>query len=554
MKRKHGILDVLVTLLKEEKGLTGGFLFVIVGAILFALVPPLVLKDIVNELVNGSDKILGLACLYFATVALSGIFDAAKEVLITLFGQKMTRKIRQRMCQKLSMLSAGFYVEHEAGKITSRFVNDVDTVESLFDNGIISIVVDACKLVSILIMIFVMSKGLGILMVLIMPLLFVMTRVIQKKMLQAQLENREAISKVNNHVPETIKNIRMIHTFSKERYMESRYDEYIGDNYRSMEKSNFYDAIYSPIILIISACIIAIMMVCSAMGGNVQSFFGISVGTAVAIIAYVGKVFAPLESIGMEIQNIQSAMAGIRRINEFLSYDERIPGDKEVFTEKDRKKQDPSCIEFNDVVFGYKEDAPIIKHMNLSIQEGEMVTLAGRTGVGKSTAFKLIMGLYDPEEGEVLVYGIPAGQIKDSEKRKLFGYVEQSFRMIPGTIADQICLYDDTISKEEMMEAAKLTGIHETICNFKDGYETTCSQNLFSQGQLQLLSIARAIVKNPKIMLLDEITANLDSDTERKVLDAIEKASRNRTVISISHRIYEKMEVGRMVYLENEDV
>lgn len=552
MKHKNGITMVVTRIIRKEKGVTTVLFMVIISAIVFALVPPLILRDIVNKLTKREMVSVGLAGLYFGMLVLSGLFDAAKEVLITKFGQKVTRGLRHMMCDKLSRLPASYYTENEAGVITSRFVNDVDTVESLFTNGIISMVADACKMAGILVMIFVMSKGLGVMMLLVTPLLFVLTRQFQKSMLQAQLQNRAAIAKVNNHVPETIQNIRMIHVFGKETYMEERYDTYIEESYKAMEKSNFYDAIYSPIILVISAVIIAIMMVLSARGGTMQEFFGMSVGTAVAIIAYVGKVFEPIESIGMEIENIQSAMAGSRRINAFLSEKERIPTDTGITIEQLQKNSAEGipCIHFDQVTFGYEVEKKVLEGITLTVLKGESLTLTGRTGIGKSTIFKLLLGMYAPEEGTVSIYGVPATSIPDQEKRKLFGYVEQSFHMVPGTVADQITLYDVEMSKEQVEQAARSAGIHDYIVSLPKKYDTICTEALFSKGQLQLLAIARAMVANPPILLLDEMTANVDAKTEETVVAAIKAASKDRTVVSISHRLFEKIGSGRLMNLE----
>ena len=177
--------------------------------------------------------------------------------------------------------------------------------------------------------------------------------------------------------------------------------------------------------------------------------------------------------------------------------------------------------------------------------EGEQVTLAGRTGAGKSTILKLLLGLYEPLNGEVLIRGIPASQIKEEERRKLFGYVEQSFHLVPGTVRDQITLFDPQIREKQVRAAAELTGLSETIESFRNGYDTVCTPELFSQGQWQLLSIARATAADPPLLLLDEITANLDAETEKTVLQALKRVAGNRTVISVSHRTSAK--VGRII-------
>ena len=525
--------------LKRSWPLTLALLAAVAGAVLLGLTPPLVLEQAVNGLTEGKGIPLSLALLYFGTLALAGVFDSGKEFLLTVLGQKLTRALRSAMCAKLSCLPASWFAGREPGAVASRFVGDVDTVESLFSSGIVSMAVDVCKVLSILAVIFVKSRGLGVLMVLVTPLLLWMTRVFQKRMLASQLQNRAAVSRVSHHVPETIRNIRMIHTLRKERYMAHRYDGAIQDSYQAMEKSNFYDSIYSPIILIISALVVAVMMVCASLGGGMQELFGMSVGTAVAVIAYVGKVFGPLESIGMEIQSVQSAVAGVRRIREFLSEPEEKPTDASLTLDALRRSGKPA-VEVTNVTFSYDGERNVLENCAFTVKEAESVTLTGRTGAGKSTVFKLLLGLYRSQGGSVRIYGADAASVPPHLRRHLFGYVEQAFHLVPGTVLDQITLWDDTITREKAEEAARLVGLHETICNLEQGYDTPCGEGLFSQGQFQLLAIARAVAADPAILLLDEITANLDSDTEQTVLTALERAAARRTVVSISHRLYRR--------------
>ena len=525
--------------LKRSWPLTLALLAAVAGAVLLGLTPPLVLEQAVNGLTEGKGIPLSLALLYFGTLALAGVFDSGKEFLLTVLGQKLTRALRSAMCAKLSCLPASWFAGREPGAVASRFVGDVDTVESLFSSGIVSMAVDVCKVLSILAVIFVKSRGLGVLMLLVTPLLLWMTRTFQKRMLASQLQNRAAVSRVSHHVPETIHCIRMVHTLRKERYMADRYDSAIQDSYQAMEKSNFYDSIYSPIVLIVSALVVAVMMVCASLGGGTQELFGMSVGTAVAVIAYVGKVFGPLESIGMEIQSVQSAVAGVRRIREFLSEPEEKPTDTSLTLTALRRSEKPA-VEVENVTFSYDGKRDVLQNCAFAVKEGESVTLTGRTGAGKSTVFKLLLGLYRPQAGAVRIYGADAASIPPHLRRHLFGYVEQSFHLVPGTVLDQITLWDDTITREKAEEAARLVGMHETICNLEQGYDTPCKEGLFSQGQFQLLAIARAVAADPAILLLDEITANLDGDTEQAVLTALERAAARRTVVSISHRLYRR--------------
>lgn len=537
MKNKNSLGSVLRKIISSSKWMTLTTVIIIAGAIATALLPPLVLEHIVNRLTAHQPIPLYLALIYFGLLALSGLLESGQNVMITVFGQKVTHGLRSEMCAKLQRLPAAYFARHEAGKTTSRFVNDVDVVDSLFTNGIISMFADACKVLSILAVIFYKSLGLGILMLWVTPLLFVMTRLFQKRILKAQLANRAAVGKVNNHVPETIRTIRMIRTLFRQKYMEQKYDDYIEESYHATDKSNLYDSIYSPIVIFISSCVIAVMMICAALGGQLQQFFGVTVGTAVAIIAYVNKVFDPLESIGMEIQNIQSAVAGVKRINEFLNEPEREKTDESVTGKGPIPKTKP-CICFDHVSFCYDKDNTVLNDLCFKVESGEVVTLVGRTGAGKSTIFRLLLGLYCPNEGRVLVDGVEASKIPDTRKRKLFGYVEQSFHSVSGTMAEQISLFDPAINQKQVEDAARLVGLHESILALPEGYNTPVEKAIFSQGQFQLLSIARAVAASPEILLLDEITASLDSDTERRILDALERACEGRTVLSISHRLH----------------
>ena len=533
-KQPHYVSQVILQTAVGHKLLTLGILCTVFFAVVSALLPPLVLEKIVNLLSDNASVPFCLAVLYFALIVLTGILESLRESFLTIFGQRITHSLRSAMCRKLSRLGADVFTRQEPGIIVSYFVGDVDTVEALFTSGIISMIADLCKIVSIFAIIFVKNRGLAIILLLLLPVVAVFTRMVQKRMLKAQSEYRRAVAKVTNHVPETIHCIRTIHTLGKEPYMRRKYNDSIDESYRAMEKTNFYDAVYSPVILILNALVTAVVLLLSASGNpQIQGFFGMSVGTCVAIISYISQVFSPLESIGMEIQTIQSAFAGVGRIHEFLSQPEKWDTDNSLHFDKAAP-----CIEMRQVDFHYGENQTVLQNLSFSVQTGEYATLAGRTGSGKSTIFKLLLGLYRPQSGQVLIHGQEASVIPDFGKRKLFGYVEQSFRMVPGSVAEQITLFDETISREQVEKAARLVGLHETICQFSQGYETICTDSLFSQGQWQLLSIARAVAADPEILLLDEITANLDSGTEQLVLAAIRNASRNRTVLSISHRLY----------------
>ena len=527
-------------------GLSLGIVLAVAGAIVTALLPPWILGSIVDTITAGNAVPVALVILYFAFTVLTGLTESLREGLLTVFGQKITHALRSSMMEKYTNLTAGELTKQEPGTIVSRFVGDVDTVENLFTSGIISMFADACKIISILVVIWLKNRGLAIVLLILLPFLYWFTRTVQKNMLKAQIENRRAVGRASGHVPETLHNIRTVHTLGKERYMEERYDEYIAESYRAVDRTNFYDAIYSPVILILNAIVVAVVMLFSASGNaKVLTLFGMSAGTAVAVINYISQIFTPVESLGMEIQTIQSAVAGVHRINEFYALEELPERVRNLETPVVTEEETP-FVELQNVTFAYEDDSrKILHHLSFKVYPGEQVTLSGRTGAGKSTVFKLLLGLYQPGEGKVLIQGRDDFQIPENEKRSLYGYVEQTFHRVPGTVKDQITLYDDSFTMEEVREAATIAGLDATIEQLEKGYDTICTSEIFSQGQWQLLSIARAAVAKPKLLLLDEITANLDAQTEEEVLQALKRASEGRTVISISHRV--NAETGRII-------
>lgn len=527
--KSSSVAEIILYTIKSRLLLSFAIVSAVVMAIVTSLFPPLILGGIIDAMTAGQAVNWRMILAYFGLIVLTGLMEAAREALLTVFGQKITHALRSGLMDKFTRLTADCLNKQEPGAVVSRFVGDVDTVEALFTSGIISMFADVCRIISILAVIWFRNKGIAIVIVVLLPFLFRFTRHVQKNMLSAQIANRRAVSRASGHVPETLHNIRTVHTLGREKYMEQRYDEYISEGYRAMEKTNFYDAIYSPVILILNAVVIAVVMLFSASGSPVVlTLFGMSAGTAVAVMNYISQIFSPVESLGMEIQTIQSALAGVKRIDEFLAQDE--------FAKQDTKAPDGPVVRFDNVTFGY-DDKNILNDLSFEVRTGEQVTLSGRTGAGKSTIFKLILGLYRPDRGSVTIGGVNSADIPDKAKRRLFGYVEQSFHMVPGTVKDQITLFDESVTMDEVKKAAELTGLDDAIMSLPDGYDTKCTADIFSQGQWQLLSIARAAAAQPKLLLLDEITANLDADTEKTVLSALKRVSENRTVISISHRV-----------------
>ena len=533
-KRTNGVFSAIRMAAMSHHLLTVGTILCVAASVVASLLPPLLLARIIDGLTAGIPLTFVAVLLYFGSLALEGVLSSAQESLLVLFGQKMTHALRSEMSQKLTRLPASTLVGQNPGEVAARFSGDVDTVEALFTSGIISMVADACRILSIMAVIAVKNTGLALILLLVLPLFAVFTRHVQKRMLAAQLDHRRAVAAVSGQVPETLHNIRTIRALGLETYMERRYDRCIGDSYAAMERTNFYDAVYSPVVLVLNAVVVGIVMFLSASGNaTILTLFGMSVGTSVAVINYISRIFAPIESLGMEIQTIQSAMAGVKRIDAFLNQSERaIPAAREKAARGD--------VVFSHVTFGYGEKH-VLNDFSMTVKQGEQVTLIGRTGAGKSTVFKLLLGLYQPESGAVTIGGVNVSDITDQERRTCIGCVEQNFSRVPGTVLEQITLGNPQITEEMAKKAARLVGMDAAIQTLPDGYDTVCTDGMFSQGEWQLLSIARAAAADPAVLLLDEITANLDAETEARVLEALRRASAGRTVLSVSHRVYENL-------------
>ena len=543
-KRTNGVFSAIRMAAVSHHLLTVGTILCVAASVVASLLPPLLLARIIDGLTAGIPLTFVAVLLYFGSLALEGVLSSAQESLLVLFGQKMTHALRSEMSQKLTRLPASTLVDQNPGEVAACFSGDVDTVEVLFTSGIISMVADACRILSIMAVIAVKITGLALILLLVLPLFAVFTRHVQKRMLAAQLDHRRAVAAVSGQVPETLHNIRTIRALGLETYMERRYDRCIGDSYAAMEHTNFYDAIYSPVVLALNAVVVGIVMLLSASGNaTILTLFGMSVGTSVAVINYISRVFAPIESLGMEIQTIQSAMAGVKRMDAFLDQPERaIPAAREKAARGD--------VVLSHVTFGYGEKH-VLNDFSMTVKQGEQVTLIGRTGAGKSTVFKLLLGLYQPEAGAVTIGGVNVSDITDQERRTCIGCVEQHFSRVPGTVLEQITLGDPRITEEMAKKAARLAGIDAAIQTLPDGYDTVCTDGMFSQGEWQLLSIARAAAADPAVLLLDEITANLDAETEARVLEALRRASAGRTVLSVSHRVYENLG-GRTVEIKTQ--
>ena len=499
-----------------------------IATIAFTLLPPLLFAKIIDLLSTKQNITFLLMFSYFVFFLLESISTSIRDSLLIILSQKLTHALRSEMMHHFMNLDTGTITKQSPGAITSRIIQDVDTLEELFSSGIISMIADACTLISILVVLFQKASLAFYLLLLLLPVVFLFTRFTQKQMLKSEIQNRKAIADANAILPDTINNLLMIQNLQAQPFMENAYDQTIEQSYQALQKTNFFDAIYSPIILIINALTIGILILIAT--NPKFTIFSMTAGNAVMCMQYISKVFGPIESIGMEIQTIQSSIAGIHRIQEFFDSKE-----KQAFQPVSNIQNTNPIISIQHLHFAY-DTKEVLHDYNLEIHSGEQITIQGRTGAGKSTLFKLILGLYKPDSGTVKVFGHDPSTFLPSIRRNIYGYVEQSFHPVHGTIKEQVSLFDPDITEKQIIHAYKLVGLWDTIQSFDQQLDTEYNDDLFSQGQKQLIAIARAIVLDPPLLLFDEITADLDTSTEQQVLLAIQNAMKDRTVVSISHR------------------
>lgn len=502
----------------------------IIGCILANLLPPLLMEQIVDRLVAGNMDVT-LLCILWIVISIAGcILEACREGTIIKTGQNVLYQMRTALLQKLKRMDTAYFDQHTAGEITSIIISDTDSAGTLFTGGVVSMGADACSLIGILYVIACKSMGLFLMILCVLPLVALYTRHVQKKMLVSQKNNRKAISESAAILPETEHTFETIAGYDAQSYMEKRFEKTIEKGYAALRQVSFYDAVYSPVIVTASSLLIAMMMCMIAVSFEKTSFFGVSAGTGVALITYITKIFDPIESLGKEIQTIQESQASFSRLNDFMAV-------------KEKQQPDSMChpyahqIEIRDVTFGYTKGHPVLENLSLTIESGQHVIVTGRTGCGKSTLFALIQGMYQPQNGYILIEGKNPYGITETERRELFGVVEQKTALIEGDLRTQLTLHRPDLKDEALVSALHTVGLSGWYNGLPDGLDTQKDQLKLSDGQLQLLSIARAIVCNPKILLLDEMNASIDAATEQNVTLALQKVSKGRTVISIAHRM-----------------
>lgn len=518
------VMKAVFNYFKKNKLIFIFTLVIIIVVAFLSLLPPRLLGIIVDDVIKQDryDLLWIYASIYTSLYVFIGIVSFLKDVVLVKISQGITKKIRYAMLKHLNIISYEKLSQLTSGNMEANFNNDVDAINELITSGAVSIVIDLLKVIGISISIFLYSIYFGLIILGVIPLLILFTAFVRKRMFNSQFIARKLEGGVNSQILESVENIEAIKIYKASNYASKKYHSALLQHYHASMKSSIYDSLFSPVMQITQNIIIAAVVILVAKD---NAIFGMSVGMVVSAIAYLKDLFSPIEAMGMEIQTIQKSMAGIKRINQFFNYEtEENKKDIEYFD------YEHIVIEFDNVTFYYENGVDVIKDYSLIIKDNDKIVLKGDSGAGKSTIFKLAYGLIKPKSGKITVNGIDAHLLSDKMKKRLFSIVYQNYFFSNGTIYEELTLLDNSISKEACYNTLALVGLKRI-----DNIEKKLILSDFSTGELALFNIARAVLRNAKVLFLDEMNAKIDPVTAKMILKVINEVSENKIVLSINH-------------------
>lgn len=536
-KKKSFLIQAFVSTYKTSRSYAVILLLALAAGSVINVWPSIILKQIVDGPLSANGQSLwSFAFLYLGAILLIGLSDLVREYGAMVFGQRMLLNIRTQMLKRLQFLPMSYYLEVPAGETISKFTADIDSINALFTAGLVSTAADLLKISGLLVALFTLSPILGLVALGALPIIYVLADYFRRNIYEKQKVVRSRVSDINTTIQETYAGIKIIKIFGRERLVADRFEPILEKHRLAMNANSVYDAWFPCIMQTIRASVIALAIVVGAANNLTPLALGLSLGTLAAAADLFARLFDPIEAAASEIQTIQQALAGVDRIKSFfgLEVDATVKTD---IVPIDRNTAEAVVVD--DVSFAYKNGLDVLHTASMTIPTGSKTAIAGRTGSGKTTLLNLIAGLYPVRTGSIKIFGQDPFLLPPAARRTLVGIVPQGITLFNGTIYDNITLNDETISKSQADKALETVGLLSTINQLPDRMYTLIGEGAYklSFGQTQLLSLARAIVTDPPLLLLDELTAGLDALTERQVLDAIRNISENRTIITISHRL-----------------
>jgi len=527
------IKDAAVYVLKKHFGLFVVLLIAIGTAMALQVLPAFLIRRIVDENFSAGilDGVWQLAVWYLLVSAGSNTIEFIKVVITTFLGQHMLVSLRIQMSKRLAKLPMRYFTKTPVGETMSRITTDVDAIGTLFSSGIVGILADLVNIGGLMVSLYIIVPQYIWLEVAAIPLIFLYSNYFRKQIFRLQKTVREKVSELYTFIQEWLRGIKTVKAYSLEQTGEKKFRNPLNSYLTASNANSFYDSWFPCIMQVFRAVMIAVALWFGANNGTRFSLM-LSAGTLAAIVDLIGRIFAPIDALAQEIQTIQQAMAGISRVTEF----EKEP--LEIRREEDQQPDENTELQISDVSFSYGE-TETLRQINVSLMPGEKTVFIGRSGAGKTTLMNIVAGLYSPDSGTVRVCGVDPFALPPQKRRRLIGIVPQMPQIFDGTVQENITLGDDTITDAEIASAIALVGLEDVIAHLPQGLDTVIGEGAagLSSGEVQLLSLARAIVADPKVLLLDEPTSGMDVQTERRVFAAIRQAGQGRTIFSISHRL-----------------
>ncbi|GIP15063.1 putative ABC transporter ATP-binding protein YknV [Paenibacillus montaniterrae] len=449
-----------------------------------------------------------------------------------IIGQKVLLSIRSHIFTHIQKLSFRFFDKRPAGSVLVRVTNDVNALQDLFTNGVVNLLMDIIQLIGIIVILLVMNFKLGLAVMVTVPIMFFVSTSLRKKIRFAWQEVRMKNSRINSHLNESIQGMKVTQAYVQEKNNIEFFRQMNESNLKSWNRASALNQSFGPIIEVTAAIGTCILY---WYGTHLIKNDAFTVGLLVAYSTYMAHFWDPINRLGQLYSQLLIAMASSERIFEFID-------EQPTVSEKEDAKPLPQIqgsVRFENIVFEYEKDRPALKNISIDVKEGQSIALVGHTGSGKSTIINLLCRFYDPVEGRVLIDGIDIRDITLESLRKQVGLVMQDTFIFSGTIRDNIRYGKLDATHDEIVRVAKAVNAHDFIMSLPDGYDTQVEErgNMLSMGQRQLLSFARALLSNPKILILDEATASIDTDTELKIQEALKVLLKGRTSFMIAHRL-----------------